>query len=452
MATDRKQKLVDLKAENLADALLELAAQSGAADDLVERLIATPTENIQRFRKKLAGLKRSRRFIDRRGSFAFARKLAILLQDLKAGVTDPLAGAKLVAAFYETDKGVIGHCDDSDGCVGDVFRYDARELFAEFASSCEDQEKIAAIILKLNREDDYGVRDSLVDCAGEFLPEPVIRTMITKLQKRADDTEDEHQKRHHLMLIESLARQIKDAELFEHTRIASWGKLSTGAFIDIAGVYLDSGDVQTAYLWLNKIPENDTFQPHKRDELLQEIYRQQGDDKKLIELLYRKFRSYHSSTTLQDLLDIIGNDRRDEIISKEVVLILANPILRLSDAEFLISVGKIEEAERLILERAQQLNGDYYGSLISLAKTMRFENRSLAATLIYRSLLISILERGYTKAYRHGIGYLKKLDKMAPSISRWMKFDNHETFKDQIYLAHGRKHSFWSKYEPNKSN
>jgi hypothetical protein len=35
---------------------------------------------------------------------------------------------------------------------------------------------------------------------------------------------DEYGKRHHLMLIESLARQIKDAKLFEKTRIASWEK------------------------------------------------------------------------------------------------------------------------------------------------------------------------------------------------------------------------------------
>ena len=92
MNADRKQKLIDLKATSLADALLELAAQSGVANDLVERLIATPTENIQRFRKKLTGLKRSRRFIDWRESPRFARKLEVLLQDLKAGVTDPLVG------------------------------------------------------------------------------------------------------------------------------------------------------------------------------------------------------------------------------------------------------------------------------------------------------------------------------------------------------------------------
>lgn len=333
--------------------------------------------------------------------------------------------------------------------MGDVFRYDAKKLFIDFASRCTDKEKIAAIILKLNRKDDYGVRDALVYCAGDFLSEPVIRTMITKLQKRADDAKDEYQKGHHLMLIESLARQVKDAELFKQTRIASWGKLSTAAFIDIARVYLESGNVPTAYSWLNKIPENENFQSYERDQLLQEIYTRQGDDKKLTELLYRKFRSYHSSETLQGLLAVIGSDKRDEVISKEVVLILANPIWRESDADFLISVGKIEDAEILILERAEQLNGNYYGSLISLAKTMESENRSLAATLIYRSLLISILERGYTKAYPHGVRYLKKLDKLATSITQWMKFDNHEIFKDQIHLSHGRKYSFWSKYEQN---
>ena len=447
----RKQKLIDLEAESLADALLELAAQSGAADDLVERLIATPSGNIQQFKKKLTGLKRSRRFIDRRESFGFARKLEMLLRDLKASVTDPLAGAELVATFYEADNSVLGNCDDSDGCVGDVFRYDAKELFAEFALRCTDKEKIAAILLKLNRKDDYGVRDALIYCAGDFLSEPVIRTMITKLQKRADDAEDEYQKRHHLMLIESLARQVKDAELFKQTRIASWGKLSTAAFIDIARVYLECGEVQTAYSWLNKIPENETFQSHKRDQLLQEIYRRQGDDKKLTELLYRKFRSYHSIETLDDLLNVIGSDRRDEIISKEVVLILANPIWRESDADFLISVGKVEDAETLILERAEQFDGNYYGSLISIAKAMESENCNLAATLIYRSLLISILERGYTKAYRHGVRYLKKLDKLAASITQWMKFGNHESFKARIHRSHGRKYSFWSKYEQDKS-
>lgn len=113
MGSNRKQKLIDLGAEAIADALLDLAVHSDEADDLIERLIATPKENVQRFKKKLSSLKYSRRFIDWRGAAGFARELEMLLQDVKAGVSDSLTGVRLVAAFYEADNIIFEMCDDS---------------------------------------------------------------------------------------------------------------------------------------------------------------------------------------------------------------------------------------------------------------------------------------------------------------------------------------------------
>ncbi len=446
MDDSRKQKLIERGAETLADALLDLAVQSDKADDLIERLIATPEENVQRFRQKLSSLKYARRFIDWRGAAGFARELEMLLQNVKAGVDDPLKGAELVAAFYESDHTIFDMCDDSSGDIGNVFRYDAKEIFVEYASRCADKDKIADIILKLNQVDNYGIRNSLIGCAGECLPEPVIRSMIITLQQWVDNENEEYQKRHHLMMIESLARQIRDAKLFEKTRIASWGKLSTAAFIDIARVYLESGDVETAHSWLKKIPEDETFQTYERDQLLLEIYQKQGNTEKLSDLLYRKFRSYPSTDTLRALLDVIGYDKRDEVIRDEIILILDGTKLRESDAEFLISLGKIDEAEAYLFKHADQLDGNYYGSLLSLAEVMESEKRYLVASLIYRSLLIAILERGYTKAYHHGIRYLRKLDKLSETITDWKNYNNHETFKKQILQTHGRKRSFWAKY------
>ncbi|WP_428543638.1 tetratricopeptide repeat protein [Profundibacter sp.] len=450
MADSRKQKLIDLGAETLTDALLNLAVHSDEADDLIEQLIATPKENVQRFKQKLSSLKNSRRFVDWRGAASFSRELEMLLQDLKSGVDDPLSGVELVAAFYEADNTIFEMCDDSSGNIGDVFRYDAKELFVDYASRCGNKEKIADIILKVNKKDNYGIRDTLIDCAGECLPEEVIRTMIAELQKWVDKEKDEYGKRHHLILIESLARQIKDAKLFEKTRIASWEKLNSAALVDIARVYLESGDVETAHSWLKKIPEGETFQAYERDKLLEEIYHKQGDSEKLTELLSQKFKSYHSTDTLQTLLDVIGHDKRDEVVSDEVEQILKADRLWESDAEFLIAIGKINEAEVYLLARADQLDGNHYGCLLSLAEAMESENRHLAASLLYRSLLVSILERGYTKAYPHGIRYLKKLDKLAAGISDWKEFNPHEVFKKQIIEAHGRKRSFWSKYEVKK--
>lgn len=104
----------------------------------------------------------------------------------------------------------------------------------------------------------------------------------------------------------------------------------------------------------------------------------------------------------------------------------------------MIDVGKIDEAEKYLLKRADQLDGNHYGSLISLAEAMAADNRHLVTSRIYRSLLISILERGYTKAYPHGIGYLKNLDKLGTSVTDWKEFNHHKAFKAQILEAHGR--------------
>jgi hypothetical protein len=130
--------------------------------------IDTPKENVQRFKKKFSGLKRSRRFIDWRGAAGFARELEMLLQDLKSGVDDPITGVELVAAFYEADNTIFEMCDDSSGNIGDVFRYDAKELFVDYAKRCEEKQKIADVILKVNQTDNYGIRDTLIDCVGEW--------------------------------------------------------------------------------------------------------------------------------------------------------------------------------------------------------------------------------------------------------------------------------------------
>jgi len=450
MENDRKQKLINLGADALADALMNLAAHSVETEDLMEHLVATPEEKVQRFKKKLSSLKRSRRFIDWRDAADFSQELEMLLQDLKASVDDPLTGLELVAAFYEADKTIFERCDDSNGDVGDVFRYDAQELFVDYAMRYPDKEKIADIVLKLNLKDNYGTRDTLINCAAEYLPEQVIRSMIAVLQQRADQTEEEYGKRHHLMLVEFLASQIKDPELFEKTRIASWGKPSTAAIVDIARVYLESGDVETAHSWLKKFPKGQAFLAGERDKLLLEIYQKQGNLKKQSDLLFRQFRSYPAIDTLEVLLDVIGHEKRDEVIATEVAQILARKTLRESDARFLISMGKIDEAEAYLLGLADQFNGDLYESLLPLAAEMEAEGRGLVASLMYRSLIVSILERGYTKAYPHGIRYLRKLGKLAESVSDWKKFNHHEAFIDWIYMNHGRKRSFWAKYEVKK--
>ena len=450
MSDTRKQKLIDLGAVALAEALIELAGSSERADDLIERLVATPEESVKRFKKKLSGIKRRKRFIDRREAAAFALELKTLLLGVRAGVSDALTALQQVAAFFHLDESVFNLCDDSDGYVGDVFRGDATELFVDYASRCTDKKSVAILVLKVNLEDAYGVRDSLIARAGEYLPEPLIREMISTLQGRVERAQGEYKKRDHLRLIESLARQIKDAQLYQETCLAMWGETSTAALIDIAQVYLESGDAETAHEWIKKFPEEATFQRDERDEVLAEIYRAQGDTENLGEVLYQNFRSSPTVSSLQALLAVIGEDKRDEVLTEEVTSLLKAEGLRLSDAEFLIALGKIDEAETYLLERVDQLDGYRYTLLPPIARAMESEGRALVASMIYRSLLLSILERGYIKAYTHGARHLDKLDTLSESIIDWRESAPHVAFKAQLIQPHGLKRSFWAKYKAHK--
>ena len=441
--SDHRKKLISLGAETLADSLLDLASYSDSAHEVVERLLATTKENEHRFMQKLARTTEGYGFVGRRASAGYARELIMMLDDLKAGVEDPLQGLSLMTVFYESDEYILGHCDDSNGNVGDVFRYEAVNLFAHFAKACTEKKKIARLILRLNEKDDYGIRDNLVYKAGELLPQDMLRWMIEKLQEMNQEDSENYHIPH---LIESLARQTGDAKLFEKTRLASWNNINAAAIVDIARVYYETGDTDTALEWLGKIPPEDNFHTYERDRLFEDIYRSRGETDHLTDLLTEKFRSHPSVENLDKLINIIGEDNRESIVADAVKNIMANPNLDEGSLQFLLALELLDEAETYLLDRAEKIDGYSYYFWPPIAQVMKDSGRTLAATLIYRTLLESILDRAYTKAYHYGVDYLKALDSLSVSIDDWKGFPSHRDFWLGLKEKHGRKRSFWGKY------
>ena len=66
---------------------------------------------------------------------------------------------------------------------------------------------------------------------------------------------------------------------------------------------------------------------------------------------------------LKTLLSIIGEEKRDEVIAGETRIILDSERLSDSNATFLIAVGRMDEAETYILNRAHELDGGSYVTL-----------------------------------------------------------------------------------------
>ncbi|NLN77132.1 MAG: hypothetical protein GX139_12610 [Armatimonadetes bacterium] len=438
--------LIQLGPERLADMLIELAAWSDEADDMVKRATADPSENIKRFKSRLAGLKRTRRFIDWRGASDFARNLERMLADLEAGVDDPKTGVEMVTAFFEADQCIFEQCDDSSGSVGDVFRATACDLFVHYASRCADKEWLVDKLMDLYDEDEYGVRDVVLDDAHRFLPEESLRDLADRLWQRSQqEPQNTYQSRHWLLLLESIARQTKDAALYEKAQRAAWPELSTSAQVDIARVYLESGDPKTSLSWLERVP-GESIRSSDRDSLLLVVYRELGDINRAAEVAWHIFRDHRSKESLRNLLSIIGDSKRERVVEDEVSAILRSSEFSYSDANFLIALDRIDNAEAYLLSHADEFDGHYYTVLLPLAEAMEKNGRWLAASLIYRALLDSILARAVSKYYHHGIRYLKKLDSLAAGIQDWRNLQDHECYRAGLLQTHGRKTSFWAGY------
>ena len=74
-------------------------------------------------------------------------------------------------------------------------------------------------------------------------------------------------------------------------------------------------------------------------------------------------------------------------------------------------------------------------------------NIYLPAVVIYRALLEANVAKAISKYYRHGIRYLKELDKISPQVKDWKNIPPHTDYFADFKETHARKSSFWNQYD-----
>jgi len=408
----------------------------------------TNSDAVKSIKSRLAGLKRGRRFIDYHESGAYARELESLLDEIDRVAESPRQGVELVAVFMQTDNAVLGRADDSNGSIGDVYRIFACKSFVHHASQCEDKEWLYNIVLNLYAKDEYGVRDSIIANSANFLPESLLRCMVDEFWSLGEREPDEYKKYHWYLAIESIAKQLKDPELFERACKAKWPELPVAGHFHIAEVYFECGYPLVALQWLDRVPPYETFKLDERERLLFKVLVALGDKARAEEVAWIIFKRYRSEETLSLLLDIIGESVRERVIEDEIAEIFQSSELDYVAAEFMMEMERLDDIERYIIKRSGRLNGDYYYQLLPWAKTFEKEGRFLAASVIYRALLESILRSAKSKYYTYGVRYLRKLDELAPKIIDWGRLPSHDDYKVNLRLENKLKRSFWSRYDP----
>ena len=164
-------------------------------------------------------------------------------------------------------------------------------------------------------------------------------------------------------------------------------------------------------------------------------------------LAWKKFRGFYSEDTLRGLLAVIGTDKRDEVVREAVRSIQERQGFHSTDTEFLLACDRVDEAEAYIVSRRAQIEGDYYPGLLRLLEALEGRQRPLAESVLYRALLDSILKRAISKYYHHAVRYLRRLDRVAPGVEDWQDVPSHAEYMASLREKHGRKPSFWGRYE-----
>lgn len=438
-----EKRLPNVPHEILMTSLLNLAEHSPEASQLVEELITTSDEALASFKRKISGLKRRKHFYRLSEMGSLAAEVEGLLRLLDHDTLPPCEVLSVLVSFFQSDSAIMEMGDDSHGELGHVFAQSATKRFVRVASLIDDQKFLKTAFKNVYKENGYGVRDKVVDHAAEFLTEESLRELYDHY---ASVTSDDYDGRQARILAEHLSAQLRDPELFE----AETRKVSEQYFHaklpELAEVYLaaDRAEELTEHLddWFSLVPTH-----HRRnlEEIAQKVYANVNDQGKLEKLLTKQFLSEASQKAYQSLSRILSPEKHSALLDRFQDLALNSPSLNLSQIGFLLNSGKSETAASLVSKHSDELDGDLYYSLPDLAKAFIEAEEALAATLIFRALLGSILKRGTTKAYGHAVRYLQTLHTLSPSIDDWHSHQNHLGFLQDLHQHHYRKSSFWKR-------
>jgi hypothetical protein len=115
----------------------------------------------------------------------------------------------------------------------------------------------------------------------------------------------------------------------------------------------------------------------------------------------------------------------------------------LTPLSFLIDWPAHEAAATLVNARFGELDGRHYETLGKAAEHLA-DKWPGAATLLYRAMALSVLERGFSKGYKYAARDLKNAASAASRLPADNGIPDHDAFIANLKAKHGRKYGFWT--------
>lgn len=356
-----------------------------------------------------------------------------------------VAAEKVLRRFVEAaDKG-FEHVDDSYGHLGPLCQ-EAVTLWGKAWANIEphDPGELAQMVYHGVRDNGYAIRDRMIrDFAQALGREGVLalkELFLAEHQVRLADKElDDWKQREPLRYLADVADALGDVDMYIDVQRQS-GTLDVYA-MPIARRLLDVGRATEALAYIDRAdPSRSYFRGEKDDctTLRVKILQTLGRDGEARDTLWQAFRRSLNTAALDQLLALTAAEDQQALIDEAVAVAEAYPD-KLSAATFLRGRGHVDRAAAMIDAHSDEFDGRYYGLLLPLAEAIQHDHPT-AAWVLYRSLLLNILEEKRSKAYHHAADYLAIAGELA---ARAGLDEKHQALLAQLQAEHGRKYGFW---------
>ena len=470
--TLNQTNLEKLGAASLAALVMDLVQGSAALQRRARMELSAaqgPREVAADLRKRFASLRRATSFVDWRKQRALVKDLEGLLGMIETTIApqDPDEAFELLWSFLQLAPAIHERTDDSNGAIGGVMS-DAVVLIAEISPRMtKDRTALAERVLDAVAEAGYGEFDGIIPATAEALGEEGLEHLkrITETWAEAPPSEQELAQYQSYGLMSSaedsvrrnkqgtrsiILADIADAQGDVDAYMARYSaeQLTYGTIApDVARRLLNAGRVDEAFdiVARARAAENGkalrVFR-HDLDAVYEECLEQQGKTEDLKAHLWTTFEQTLSAPGLRKYLKLLPDF--DDIEAEESALDFAEAYPHLGAAiSFLMDWPSHDRAARIVLARAEELDGNSYHTLTTAADALE-AGHPLAATLMRRAMVLDTLSGGKSKRYRHAARHLAECQSCDAAIEDFGDHSTHAEFLELLKQEHGRKHGFWS--------
>ncbi|MDP0926576.1 hypothetical protein Q0601_05300 [Paracoccus onubensis] len=466
--------LIELGPEKLARLVLDEAERDAGFKRQVSAALAAksgPEAIAKLIDRRLAGLDRARSFIEWERTRAFRDDLQSLVDTIGSELAQASAQLAMdrLLRFVATHERVFDRVDDSSGYVQDVYYQAITEMgaLAEQLGPAEAAQLPDRIMAALG-ETSHGYLRDLAEAVIPHLPEDVLaqwdRDLVGAIEQREEKEASRSSSGWHYSMTSQwrdirkmIARQCGDLDLL--IALESRKPVHMQDNLGLAEALLDAGRATEALDWVRKpgrrawvasSGDDDADLSPDRVSLEARILEVLGEKDAAQALRWTCFSQTLSADILREHLKALPDFADIEELDRAFAVALEHPCKQAA-LRFLLGWPRLDLAARLITDHHDQWDGRDYHILPQAAAALEHEY-PLAATILYRALLDSILARAKSKAYPHGVKYLRQLDMLAKvadiASDRLDTMPDHADYAAALRKSHARKSGFWRQVDP----